>query len=112
MSYNHYSAAILMVGGNGYAGTVNPLKPHDHWLYGSLIGHVMQKGDRVELWTGCGDTPYYKENERVEAHHDQSGRTKGIWTCTGAVKWSGDDREVEVVTGWVPDKKIKMGVFK
>lgn len=108
----NHSAAILMVGGNGYAGTVNPLKPHDHWLHDKLVGHVMKKGERLELWTGSGQSAYYPIGERVEAHHDQSGRTKGMWTCVGVVRWTGTDEPAELLEGEVPSKKIKHGVFK
>lgn len=113
------STAILMVGGHGYARTANPVKPHDHWLYDGLIVHVMQQGvrgpkdqPRLELWSGSGDSPYYEAGQRVLAHHDQSGVTKGVWTCVGAVRWYGDERPAEVIFGDVPSRKIAHGVFK
>lgn len=112
------STAIFMV---PTPNTVNPLKPEGYWLHDAdMIGYVVAQGTltdgrpRLEFWTGAGTNAYegWEVGARQLAHHDQSGITKFTWTIKAVVRWNGEGNAPEVLSGEVPNRKIKHGVFK
>lgn len=107
MYRNATSAAILM------ADRVNPLKPEGYWLHeAGMVGYVVaKKGSKtIEFWTSHGGLDSaFDLGKTVEAHHDQSRRTKGYWTVIGRVDWTDDG---VISHGEVPNRILNHGVFK